>query len=30
VNFAAGYTVGTEELDLGRPREYGVELKARF
>jgi iron complex outermembrane receptor protein len=30
VNFAAGYTVGAEELDLGRPREYGIDLKARF
>jgi iron complex outermembrane receptor protein len=30
VDFAAGYTVGTQELDLARPREYGIELKARF
>jgi iron complex outermembrane receptor protein len=30
VDFAGGYTVGTRELDLGRPREYGVELKVRF
>ena len=30
VDFAAGYTVGTRELDLGRPREWGVELRTRF
>jgi iron complex outermembrane receptor protein len=30
VDFAGGYTVGTKELDVGRPREWGVELRARF
>jgi len=30
VDFAKGYTAGTRELDIGRPREVGVELSARF
>jgi iron complex outermembrane receptor protein len=30
VDFAKGYTTGTTELDPGRPREFGVELRARF
>ncbi len=30
VDFAKGATVGETELDPGRPREYGVELRARF
>ncbi|HXQ13514.1 MAG TPA: TonB-dependent receptor [Caulobacteraceae bacterium] len=30
VDFAKGYTAGTTELDPGRPREYGVELRAKF
>ncbi len=27
VDFAKGYTVGTTELDVARPREFGAELK---
>ncbi len=30
VDFAKGYTVGTTELDPGRPREFGVELRTHF
>lgn len=30
VDFAGGYTVGTKELDVGRPREWGIELRDRF
>jgi iron complex outermembrane receptor protein len=30
VDFAKGYTAGTTELDPGRPREYGIELRAKF
>jgi iron complex outermembrane receptor protein len=30
VDFAKGYTAGVTELDPGRPREYGVELRAHF
>jgi iron complex outermembrane receptor protein len=30
VDFAAGYTTGTRELDPARPREYGLEAKVRF
>ena len=30
VDFAKGYTTGTKELDPGRPREFGVELRTQF
>jgi len=30
VDFAKGYTAGTRELDVARPREMGVELRLRF
>lgn len=30
VDFAKGYTVGTTELDVARPRELGAELRYRF
>lgn len=30
VDFAKGYTVGTTELDIARPRELGAELRYRF
>jgi iron complex outermembrane receptor protein len=30
VDFAKGYTAGVTELDPGRPREFGVELRTRF
>jgi iron complex outermembrane receptor protein len=30
VDFAKGFTTGTTELDVARPREVGVELRAHF
>jgi iron complex outermembrane receptor protein len=30
VDFAAGYTGGVGELDPGRPREYGAEIRVNF
>jgi iron complex outermembrane recepter protein len=30
IGFDTGFTVGTRELDPGRPREVGVELKVNF
>jgi iron complex outermembrane recepter protein len=29
-DFAAGYTGGSRELDPGRPREFGIELRTSF